>query len=99
MAGGGGTRFWPRSKAAHPKQLLALTGERTLLQIAFDRIEAIASPQRRWVVTGSTIASQVKQQLPALEKAIAWWMNRWAGILLPALALLLLSSPRLTLKR
>jgi mannose-1-phosphate guanylyltransferase len=67
MAGGGGTRFWPRSKAAHPKQLLALTGERTLLQIAFDRIEAIASPQRRWVVTGSTIASQVKQQLPALQ--------------------------------
>ena len=47
MAGGGGTRFWPRSKAAHPKQLLALTGERTLLQIAFDRIEALAAPERR----------------------------------------------------
>ncbi len=67
MAGGGGTRFWPRSKADHPKQLLALTGERTLLQIAFDRIEAIAAPERRWVVTGSTIAAQVKQQLPVLQ--------------------------------
>jgi len=67
MAGGGGTRFWPRSKAAHPKQLLALTGERTLLQIAFDRIESLAAPERRWVVTGANIASQVKQQLSALH--------------------------------
>ncbi len=67
MAGGGGTRFWPRSKAAHPKQLLALTGERTLLQIAFDRIESLAAPERRWVVTGASIASQVKQQLSALH--------------------------------
>ncbi|HMO36801.1 MAG TPA: sugar phosphate nucleotidyltransferase [Gemmatales bacterium] len=67
MAGGGGTRFWPRSKVAHPKQLLALTGERTLLQIAMDRIEALAGPQCRWVLTSASIAAQVLEQLPALQ--------------------------------
>ncbi|MFM7148888.1 MAG: sugar phosphate nucleotidyltransferase, partial [Gemmataceae bacterium] len=36
MAGGGGTRFWPRSRQARPKQFLAVVGERTLLQQAVD---------------------------------------------------------------
>ncbi|HEV3238404.1 MAG TPA: sugar phosphate nucleotidyltransferase, partial [Gemmataceae bacterium] len=40
MAGGGGTRFWPRSRQQRPKQFLTLTGERSLLQMALDRIEA-----------------------------------------------------------
>lgn len=67
MAGGGGTRFWPRSKASKPKQFLALTGERSLLQLAFDRIEAIARPENRWVVTGASMAGLVREQLPALQ--------------------------------
>lgn len=66
MAGGGGTRFWPRSKASRPKQFLALTGQRTLLQMAFDRIEPIARPEHRWVVTGTSMASLVAEQLPEL---------------------------------
>ncbi|MBL8822731.1 MAG: NTP transferase domain-containing protein [Planctomycetia bacterium] len=66
MAGGGGTRFWPRSRAARPKQFLKLTGDRSLIQIAFDRIEAIARPEHRWVVTGSSMASLVHEQLPDL---------------------------------
>jgi len=66
MAGGGGTRFWPRSKANKPKQFLALTGERSLLQIAFDRIEAIARPPHRWVVTSTSMTALVHEQLPEL---------------------------------
>lgn len=66
MAGGGGTRFWPRSKASKPKQFLALTGQRTLLQLAFDRIEPVARPEHRWVVTGANMAALVQQQLPEL---------------------------------
>src|SRR5213079_58942 len=45
MAGGGGTRFWPRSRQKRPKQFLALAGERTLLQQAGDRIEAQIPPE------------------------------------------------------
>ena len=52
MAGGGGTRFWPRSRQARPKQFLTFTGDRTLLQGALDRIEAQVPPERTWVITG-----------------------------------------------
>ena len=51
MAGGGGTRFWPRSRQRRPKQFLTLTGDRSLLQQAFDRIEASVSSAHTWVIT------------------------------------------------
>ncbi len=38
MAGGGGTRFWPRSRAKRPKQFLTFSGDRTLLQSTVDRV-------------------------------------------------------------
>src|SRR4051812_41212116 len=66
MAGGGGTRVLPRSGAARPKQFLPLTGGRPLLQVAFDRIEAVAGPAERWVVTGAGMAPLVREQLPEL---------------------------------
>src|SRR5262245_11442276 len=67
MAGGGGTRFWPRSRQARPKQFLALGGERTLIQQAFDRIEACAlPPERCWVITGRAYEDETRRQLPSL---------------------------------
>ena len=51
MAGGGGTRFWPRSRSARPKQFLTLTGDRSLLQLACDRLEAQVPPENTWVIT------------------------------------------------
>ena len=48
MAGGGGTRFWPRSRQRRPKQFLTLSGDRTLLQLALDRVEVLAPPERTW---------------------------------------------------
>src|SRR5262245_27136130 len=67
MAGGGGTRFWPRSRARRPKEFLSVGGERTLLQQALDRIEATALPPSRcWVVTGASYIEETKRQLPGL---------------------------------
>jgi mannose-1-phosphate guanylyltransferase len=68
MAGGGGTRFWPRSRQKRPKQFLTLTGERSLLQMALDRIEAQVPAERTWVITGSTHSEEVGKQLPALAR-------------------------------
>jgi mannose-1-phosphate guanylyltransferase len=68
MAGGGGTRFWPRSRQQRPKQFLALSGERTLIQLAEDRIEAQVPPQRRWVVTAEGYRTETARQLPALPE-------------------------------
>jgi mannose-1-phosphate guanylyltransferase len=66
MAGGGGTRFWPRSRRARPKQFLALAGSRTLLQQALDRIEGAIEPRHTWVITGAAHAAETARQLPEL---------------------------------
>jgi mannose-1-phosphate guanylyltransferase len=67
MAGGGGTRFWPRSRRRRPKQFLAMSGDRTLLQQALDRIESSGlPPERCWVVTGEAYREETRRQLPAL---------------------------------
>jgi mannose-1-phosphate guanylyltransferase len=66
MAGGGGTRFWPRSRQRRPKQFLALAGERTLIQQAADRIEAQVPPDRTWVITADQYCEETSVQLPAL---------------------------------
>ena len=67
MAGGGGTRFWPRSRQKRPKQFLTLMGERSLLQQAAERIEAQVPPDRCWVITGETYREETARQLPALH--------------------------------
>lgn len=66
MAGGGGTRFWPRSRKARPKQFLSLAGDRTLLQSTVDRIEAQVTPERTWIITGAAHRDEVLRQLPQL---------------------------------
>jgi mannose-1-phosphate guanylyltransferase len=64
MAGGGGTRFWPRSRAKRPKQFLSLSGDRSLLQQAQDRLEVLIPPERTWIITSEQHKSQVREQLP-----------------------------------
>ena len=66
MAGGGGTRFWPRSRQKRPKQFLTLVGDRSLLQQAFDRIEAQVPAGRCWVITAGMHRVEVGRQLPEL---------------------------------
>jgi mannose-1-phosphate guanylyltransferase len=66
MAGGGGTRFWPRSRQKKPKQFLTLVGDRTLLQQALDRIEAQVTPERTWVITAGVHRDEAARQLPTL---------------------------------
>ncbi len=66
MAGGGGTRFWPRSRRAKPKQFLKLAGETTLIQQTLERIEALTPPERTWVITGADYAAETARQLPTL---------------------------------
>src|SRR5581483_6672001 len=67
MAGGGGTRFWPRSRQKRPKQFLTLTGDRSLIQQALDRVEGQVSVDRLWVITAGAHAAEVARQLPELS--------------------------------
>lgn len=66
MAGGAGTRFWPASTEAKPKQLLTLVGDRSLLQMAVDRAAAVVPHARIVVVTGESLVDAVAAQLPEL---------------------------------
>jgi mannose-1-phosphate guanylyltransferase len=67
MAGGSGTRFWPESRAAHPKQLLRLVGERTMIQATVDRLAALVGPERILIVTGAALVDEIWNQLPQLS--------------------------------
>jgi mannose-1-phosphate guanylyltransferase len=64
LAGGSGTRFWPLSRRTNPKQLLALEGDRSLLQQTFDRLQPLVAPEAVWVCTTETLAEAVREQLP-----------------------------------
>jgi mannose-1-phosphate guanylyltransferase len=63
MAGGGGTRFWPRSRQVRPKQFLRFSGDRTLLQGTVDRIAAQVPPERTWVITSAQHRAEAVEQL------------------------------------
>lgn len=64
MAGGHGTRFWPRSRGRVPKQLLRITSRHTLLQETVRRLVPLCSWRRILVVCSKEHAAEVKRQLP-----------------------------------
>jgi len=66
IAGGSGTRLWPLSTSDYPKHLLKLTGNRSLLQSAYDRATRVG--EAVYVVTEASHAHHVKEQLPELPE-------------------------------
>jgi len=66
LAGGSGTRFWPLSRTSRPKQLLALEGERSLLQETVLRLRPLVGPEAVWISTTRALAPEVRRQLPAV---------------------------------
>lgn len=68
MAGGSGTRFWPLSRKARPKQFLALAGETPLLAATVARLPPLAKLDRTFVVCGPAHAAAVRRILPELPK-------------------------------
>jgi mannose-1-phosphate guanylyltransferase len=65
LAGGRGTRFWPRSRTRTPKQLLNIVGKETMLEQTVARLRPLIPPERIWTVTNSEQAAEVRKQLPA----------------------------------
>ena len=66
LAGGRGTRFWPRSRTRTPKQLLNIIGKDTMLEQTIARIAPVFPPSRQWVVTHSEQAAAVRKQMPRI---------------------------------
>jgi mannose-1-phosphate guanylyltransferase len=66
MAGGRGTRFWPRSRTHRPKQFLAIVGTETLLHQTVHRLEGHVSPKHIFIVTTEDLAAETRRMLPEL---------------------------------
>ncbi len=66
MAGGGGTRLWPLSRQARPKQMLSLIDERSLFQTSVQRLNGLFPPERIFVVTVAEMAEHLSKQAPEI---------------------------------
>ncbi len=64
LAGGTGTRLWPRSRRDRPKQLLDLLSARTMLQQTYDRVAPLLPPEHVFIITNSAYISEICGQLP-----------------------------------
>jgi mannose-1-phosphate guanylyltransferase len=67
IAGGSGTRLWPMSRAARPKQLIPLVGGKSLLQLAFERLNGLIPVENRCICAGQQHAALIRQALPGLR--------------------------------
>lgn len=68
MAGGRGTRFWPRSRRRNAKQVLRFFGERTLIQQTVDRLQQVIPVENLWVITNKLLQDEIRSQLPEIPK-------------------------------
>lgn len=68
LAGGGGTRLWPKSRNKTPKQFLKLTSKDTMTQIAAARVNKVVPWERIIVVTNKAYVEDIKQQLPQVPE-------------------------------
>jgi len=68
MAGGVGTRFWPRSREKHPKQLLNILGEQSLIQNTVNRLTPLIDKENIFVVSTQSQKDAIKSHLPFLDE-------------------------------
>ncbi len=66
MAGGVGTRLWPRSRTSTPKQFLDLLSDETMLQDAYQRLQPVIPAENILIGTGAAYVATVQEQLPGL---------------------------------
>ncbi len=68
LAGGRGTRFWPRSRRARAKQVLTFFGDRSLIQQTVDRLGPVLPPDRIWILTNDHLRDEIVKQLPEVPR-------------------------------
>ena len=67
MAGGTGTRLWPMSRGTLPKQLIPFLGGKSLLRLAYERLEGLIAPERRFICAGQKHRAAVLAALSELD--------------------------------
>ena len=67
LAGGSGTRLWPMSRQEEPKQLIPLIGGKSLLQLAFERLEGLVEPKYRIVCAVESLRTMILERIKGLS--------------------------------
>lgn len=66
LAGGSGTRFWPRSRRRLAKQVLALDGKQTMIQKTVQRLRPVGDEKDFWIITNNFVNTEIQRQLPGV---------------------------------
>ena len=67
MAGGGGTRLWPKSRAVLPKQFMCINSDRTLLQETYDRLLRVLDRQNIYIITNKIYVDEIHRELSGIN--------------------------------
>ena len=67
IAGGRGTRFWPASRKDHPKQLLSIIGDSSMLQMTVDRLRKTKNVEDIFIVTGKHLEEKIKKTITGVD--------------------------------
>lgn len=68
LAGGGGTRLWPVSRADLPKQLLSLVESNSMFRVAVERLAPLFAPDQIYVVTGHRFVDAMRAEAPEIPR-------------------------------
>ena len=67
MAGGIGSRFWPQSTEKMPKQFLKLLGDKSMIQMTYDRMKKITNEENIFIVTNKNYVDLIKEHIPGID--------------------------------
>ena len=68
LAGGSGTRFWPLSRKKHPKQLLKIIGDESMLQITVNRLKKLPTTEEIYIITRKELQRTIKKEIKGVKK-------------------------------
>ena len=68
LAGGSGSRFWPKSRVDTPKQLLKILGEETMIRLTYNRLREIADSDQIFVVASDNLSKLIHNDIPEIPE-------------------------------
>lgn len=68
LAGGSGSRFWPKSREDNPKQLLNIMGEDTMIRMTYNRLLKLSTPEKILIVASETLCGMIHKEIPEIPQ-------------------------------
>ena len=68
LAGGSGSRFWPKSRQNNPKQMLNILGDDTMICLTYKRLRKIAETDSIFVVASHQLIKLIQKEIPEIPK-------------------------------